>query len=94
MVPTRVAISSQLAGIKAVWGMGSPSGRRNIAVTANQSARPPTMPASAMARIQPPHQRGAEGEGGDGQPDRHQEDDQGQSALREASGVFIAISIL
>src|SRR5207244_5962554 len=33
-----------------------PSGRRKIAVTANQSARPPTIPASAIARIQPPHQ--------------------------------------
>src|SRR5262249_9672622 len=36
--------------------MGSPSGRRNSAVTANQSARPPTTPASAIAPIQPPHQ--------------------------------------
>ncbi len=37
----------------AVWGIGSPSGRRNSAVTANQSARAPTMPASAAARTYP-----------------------------------------
>jgi hypothetical protein len=61
MVPTRSAINSQLAGISAVWGMGSPSGRRKIAVTANQSASPPTMPASAIARIQPPHQEARKG---------------------------------
>ena len=34
----------------AVWGMGRPSGWRNSAVTANQSARPPTIAASAVAR--------------------------------------------
>ncbi len=55
MAPTRAAMSCQFDGISAVWGIGRPSGRRKIAVTANQSARPPTMPASAMARIQPPH---------------------------------------
>ena len=33
----------------AVWGMGRPRGRRNRAVTANQSASPPTMDASAKA---------------------------------------------
>ena len=33
----------------AVWGMGRPSGRRNRAVTANQSARAPTIDASAAA---------------------------------------------
>ena len=32
-------IRSLLAGMIAVWGMGRPSGRRNSAVTANQSAR-------------------------------------------------------
>src|SRR5581483_6154889 len=55
MTPTRSAISSQLVGMIAVWGIGSPRGRRKRAVTANQSARPPTIPASAIARIQPPH---------------------------------------
>jgi hypothetical protein len=44
---------SLLAGITAVWGIGSPSGRRNRAVTANQSARPPTMAASAPALSRP-----------------------------------------
>ena len=33
----------------AVWGMGSPSGWRNRATTANQSARPPTIDAAAVA---------------------------------------------
>ena len=33
----------------AVWGMGSPSGWRNSATTANQSASPPTIEASAAA---------------------------------------------
>ena len=37
-------------GMIAVWGIGRPSGRRNSAVTANQSARAPTMAASAVAR--------------------------------------------
>ncbi len=55
IVPTRAAISSQLAGISAVCGIGRPSGRRKIAVTANQSASPPTIPASAIASIHPPH---------------------------------------
>src|SRR5213592_2901535 len=34
----------------AVCGIGRPRGRRNNAVTANQSARPPTSEASAVAR--------------------------------------------
>jgi hypothetical protein len=33
----------------AVWGMGTPKGWRNSATTANQSARAPTMAASAKA---------------------------------------------
>ena len=37
-------------GMIAVCGIGSPSGRLNSAVTANQSASAPTMPASAIAR--------------------------------------------
>ncbi len=37
------------AGMMAVWGMGRPSGWRNSAVTANQSAMPPTNPALAAA---------------------------------------------
>src|SRR5215831_6024564 len=41
---------SLLAGRIAVCGIGRPSGRRNSAVTANQSARPPTRAASATAR--------------------------------------------
>jgi hypothetical protein len=56
MPPTRAAMSCQLAGMSAVCGMGMPSGWRKSAVTANQSASPPTTPASAMARIHPPHQ--------------------------------------
>ena len=37
------------AGMIAVWGMGRPSGWRNSAVIANQSATPPTNPALAAA---------------------------------------------
>ena len=37
----------------AVCGIGTPSGWRNSAVTANQSARPPTIAASAKARTKP-----------------------------------------
>ena len=36
-------------GTMAVCGMGIPSGWRNSAVTANQSAKPPTTPALAEA---------------------------------------------
>ena len=39
----------------AVCGIGSPSGLRNSAVTANQSAKPPIIPASAAARTNPTH---------------------------------------
>ncbi len=48
---------SFLVGMIAVCGMGRPSGRRKRAVTANQSASAPTMPASAAAATyaaQPP----------------------------------------
>jgi len=37
-------------GRMAVWGIGMPRGWRNSAVTANQSAIPPTIAASAVAR--------------------------------------------
>jgi hypothetical protein len=40
-------------GMIAVCGIGSPSGRRKSAVTANQSASPPTSDASAVARTKP-----------------------------------------
>ena len=40
---------SLLRGMIAVWGIGRPSGWRNSAVTANQSASPPTIAASANA---------------------------------------------
>jgi hypothetical protein len=39
----------------AVCGMGIPKGCRKRAVTANQSASPPTIPASAAARRYPTH---------------------------------------
>ena len=42
-----------LRGISAVCGIGSPSGCRNSAVTANQSAMAPTMLASAPAFTKP-----------------------------------------
>lgn len=41
--------ASFLVGMIAVCGIGRPNGRRNSAVTANQSASAPTMPASAAA---------------------------------------------
>jgi hypothetical protein len=48
--PARLsAIRSLFSGMIAVCGIGRPSGRRNSAVTANQSARPPTIAASAKA---------------------------------------------
>ena len=43
-------ILALLRGMIPVCGMGSPRGRRNSAVTANQSAQAPAMPASAKAR--------------------------------------------
>src|SRR5262249_25156139 len=45
--PMARPILSLLFGMMAVWGIGNRSGRRKSAVTANQSAIPPTMPASA-----------------------------------------------
>ena len=39
-----------MLGTMAVCGIGRPSGRRNKATIANQSAQAPTMPASANAR--------------------------------------------
>jgi hypothetical protein len=38
-----------LFGMMAVCGIGTPSGCRNNATTANQSASPPIIPASAAA---------------------------------------------
>lgn len=49
-VPRLSPIWSFLRGMIAVCGMGSPSGCRNSAVTANQSASAPTIDASAVAR--------------------------------------------
>ena len=43
-------MSSLRFGMMAVWGMGMRSGCLNSAVTANQSAKAPTMAASAVAR--------------------------------------------
>ena len=43
---------SLLLGMMAVCGIGSPSGRRNSATTANQSASAPTVAASQNARTQ------------------------------------------
>ena len=45
--------ASLRVGMIAVCGILSPSGYRNSAVTANQSASAPTMPASAAARTKP-----------------------------------------
>jgi hypothetical protein len=42
---------SLLAGMIAVCGTGSPSGWRNSATTANQSAMAPTIAASAKAAM-------------------------------------------
>ncbi len=39
----------------AVWGIGTPAGCRNRAVTANQSANPPTIAASTVACAYPTH---------------------------------------
>ena len=47
------AISFLRVGMIAVCGMGSPNGWRNSAVTANQSAKAPTMAASAPALTNP-----------------------------------------
>ena len=48
--PRLLPSASFLFGMIAVCGIFSPSGCRNSAVTANQSASAPTMPASAAAR--------------------------------------------
>ena len=53
--PSVRPISSLRVGMIAVWGIGSPSGRRKSAVTANQSASAPTMPPSAAARTYASH---------------------------------------
>ncbi len=58
-LPSPAPIRSLLLGMTAVCGIGRPKGRRNKAVTANQSARPPTRAASVPARnrsIQKPRQ--------------------------------------
>jgi hypothetical protein len=47
--------ASLRVGMIAVCGILIPSGCRNSAVTANQSASAPTMPASAAARTNPTH---------------------------------------
>jgi hypothetical protein len=47
--PSERPRTSFFVGMIAVCGMGSPIGRLNSAVTANQSASAPTMPASAAA---------------------------------------------
>jgi hypothetical protein len=49
-VPRLAPIWSFFRGMIAVCGIGNRSGCRNSAVTANQSARAPTMEASAVAR--------------------------------------------
>ena len=54
-VPSTRPMRSFCVGMMAVCGIGSPSGRRNRAVTANQSAKPPTRDASAVARTNPNH---------------------------------------
>lgn len=51
--PSDLPSASFFVGMIAVCGIGSPSGRRNSAVTANQSAMAPTMPASAAAATYP-----------------------------------------
>ena len=48
-VPSPRPMSSLRFGMMAVCGIGRPSGRLNSAVTANQSARAPTIEASAKA---------------------------------------------
>ncbi len=48
--PRLVPSVSLRVGMIAVCGIGRPSGLRNSAVTANQSASAPTMLASAVAR--------------------------------------------
>ena len=47
--PIAAPMRPLFSGTTAVWGIGSPRGRRKSATTANQSAQAPTMPASANA---------------------------------------------
>ena len=47
--PIAAPMRRLFSGTTAVWGIGSPRGRRKSATTANQSAQAPTMPASAKA---------------------------------------------
>jgi hypothetical protein len=53
--PMILPIRSFCLPMIAVWGIGMPRGCRKMAVTANQSASPPTTEASAVARIYPSH---------------------------------------
>ena len=53
--PRLAPIWSFFRGMIAVCGIGIPSGYRNSAVTANQSARPPTIAASAAACKEAPN---------------------------------------
>ena len=48
-LPRLSAMRSWLRGMMAVCGIGRPSGRRNSATTAYQSASPPTVAAAAKA---------------------------------------------
>ena len=64
-------ISFLRAGTIAVCGIGRPSGRRNSAVTANQSASPPTSAASANARSASTYGVGAHEPSGDDIHDAH-----------------------
>ena len=54
-VPSARPIWSFRFGMMAVWGMGIPSGCRNRATTANQSARAPIIDASAVTLTQVAH---------------------------------------
>jgi hypothetical protein len=81
MVPTRSAISSQLAGMSAVWGIGKPE----RAAEDRGDGEPVGEPAHD-ARLgdgedpaTPPG--GAEREGRDGDEDGRHEDDHGEPAL-------------
>ena len=48
-LPRFSAMRAWLRGMIAVCGIGRPSGRRNSATTAYQSANPPTVAAAAKA---------------------------------------------
>jgi hypothetical protein len=68
----------------AVCGIGRPSGWRNTAVTANQSAMPPTSDAAKVACRYPAQPRGIAEDSDDDEDDRHDHKEPRRTSLHRA----------